>query len=229
MDISTLGSCIAIVMICYIVGMGCKASKRISDEWIPVIMAVIGGILGAVGMGVIPDFPATDYITAVAVGMFKDATGYEILTDAMKALLSQYPGLYENETIKFEELGKESGIAFSADNGALIYSEKEDVCGTMHQVCQYPFYVVYRTASDKERQKLSVQKFLDNLGKWICREPVIINGSETRLNTFPELSQGRVIKRITRDNSYGLEPQESGVQDWLLPLSVRYENTYEVI
>ena len=49
MDISTLGSCIAIVMICYIVGMGCKASKRISDEWIPVIMAVIGGILGAVG------------------------------------------------------------------------------------------------------------------------------------------------------------------------------------
>ena len=40
----------------------------------------------------------------------KDATGYEILTDAMKALLNQYPGLYENETIKFEELGKESGM-----------------------------------------------------------------------------------------------------------------------
>lgn len=77
MDISTLGSCVAIVMICYIVGMGCKASKRISDEWIPVIMAVIGGILGAVGMGIIPDFPATDYITAIAVGMFNglSATG----------------------------------------------------------------------------------------------------------------------------------------------------------
>lgn len=159
----------------------------------------------------------------------KDVTGYEILTDAMKALLNQYPGLYQGESIKFEELNKDSGIAFSADNGALIYSEKEDVCGVMYQVCQYPFYVVYRTASDKERQKLSVQKFLDNLGKWICREPVVINGSETRLSAFPGLSQGRVIKRITRDNSYGLEPQESGVQDWLLPLSVRYENTYEVI
>ena len=73
----------------------------------------------------------------------KDATGYEILTDAMKALLNQYPGLYENETIKFEELGKESGIAFSADNGALVYLEEEDICGTMHQICQYPFYVVY--------------------------------------------------------------------------------------
>lgn len=159
----------------------------------------------------------------------KDADGKDILADAMKVLLNQYPGLHENETIKFEELGKESGIAFSSDNGALVYSEKEDVCGVMHQVCQYPLYVVYRTASEKERQKLSVQKFLDNLGKWICRESVVIDGSEQRLQAFPELSQGRVIKRITRDNSYGLEPQESGVQDWLLPLTVRYENTYETL
>lgn len=28
MDIATLGSCIAIVMICYIVGMGCKHQKN---------------------------------------------------------------------------------------------------------------------------------------------------------------------------------------------------------
>lgn len=58
-------------------GYGMQGIKRISDEWIPVIMAVIGGILGAVGMGVIPNFPATDYITAVAVGMFNglSATG----------------------------------------------------------------------------------------------------------------------------------------------------------
>ncbi|MEE0130715.1 MAG: phage holin family protein [Clostridium sp.] len=77
MDIATLGSCVAIVMICYIVGLGCKAAKKMPDEWIPVIMAVVGGVLGAAGMGVIPDFPATDYITAVAVGMFNGlaATG----------------------------------------------------------------------------------------------------------------------------------------------------------
>lgn len=87
MDISTLGSCVSIVAICYVVGMGCKASKRISDEWIPVIMAVIGGILGAVGMGVITDFPATDYITAVAVGMFNglSATGVnQVIKQAMQ-------------------------------------------------------------------------------------------------------------------------------------------------
>lgn len=158
----------------------------------------------------------------------KDATGYEILTSAMKALLNQYPGLDPGETIKFEELGEDSGIAFSADNGALVYSEKEDICGGIHQVCQYPFYVVYRSAAQKERYKLSIQQFLDTLGKWICREPAVINGVETRLSAFPRLSNGRKIKRITRDNSYGTEPQENGVQDWILPVSVRYTNDFEL-
>ncbi len=58
----------AIVALSYVVGLGCKAAKKIPDEWIPVIMAIVGGILGALGMGTIPDFPASDYITAVAVG-----------------------------------------------------------------------------------------------------------------------------------------------------------------
>jgi hypothetical protein len=68
MEITTLGTCVAIVTLSYVVGLGCKAAKKIPDEWIPVIMAVVGGALGALGMGTIPDFPATDYITAVAVG-----------------------------------------------------------------------------------------------------------------------------------------------------------------
>lgn len=158
-----------------------------------------------------------------------DADGYDILTTAMKALLNQYPGLQEDETIRFEQLEDDSGIAFSNDNGALVYSEKEDVCGVMHQVCQYPFFVIYRTASLREKQKINAQAFLDSLGKWICREPVTIDGVDTRLTTFPELSGGRIIKRITRDNSYGTVPQENGVQDWLLPLTVRYEYNYETI
>lgn len=143
----------------------------------------------------------------------KDASGYDVLTIAVKALLNQFPGLYENETVKFEELGEDSGIAFSADNGALIFSETEDVLGGVRQTCQYPFYIIYRTSSTKERQKMSIQEFLDTFGKWLCREPVVIDGSEERLSNYPTLSQGRKITKVTRDNSYGLEPQESGVQD----------------
>lgn len=157
----------------------------------------------------------------------KDASGYDVLTIAVKALLNQFPGLYENETVKFEELGEDSGIAFSADNGALIFSETEDVLGGVRQTCQYPFYIIYRTSSTKERQKMSIQEFLDTFGKWLCREPVVIDGSEQRLSNYPTLSRGRKITKVTRDNSYGLEPQESGVQDWILPVSIEYKYDFE--
>lgn len=157
----------------------------------------------------------------------KDVSGYDVLTIAVKALLNQFPGLYENKTVKFEELGEDSGIAFSADNGALIFSETEDVLGGVRQTCQYPFYIIYRKSSTKERQKMSIQEFLDTFGKWLCREPVVIDGSEERLSNYPTLSQGRKITKVTRDNSYGLEPQESGVQDWILPVSIEYKYDFE--
>lgn len=74
MDLSLLGNCVPIIMICYGVGFACKTFPKIPDERIPVIMLLVGGILGAIGMRIIPSFPATDYITAVAVGMFNGLT-----------------------------------------------------------------------------------------------------------------------------------------------------------
>lgn len=69
MDISTMGTCLAIVVITYLVGVAAKASSVVKDELIPVIVGVVGGILGVVGMYVIPDFPAQDVLNAVAVGI----------------------------------------------------------------------------------------------------------------------------------------------------------------
>ena len=68
-DISTLGTVVGIVAICYVIGLGCKAYEKIPDKWIPVIMAVCGGVLGVAGLYTMPDFPADDVINAVAVGM----------------------------------------------------------------------------------------------------------------------------------------------------------------
>ncbi len=158
----------------------------------------------------------------------KDATGYEVITEAMKDLLNQFPGLLPGESVKYEELGDDEGIAFSNDAGALVYAQTEDVTGGIHQICQYPFFIVYRAAgSAKERQKMSIQEFLDAFGKWLCKEPVTIKGETYKLSGYPKLLGGRQIKRITRDNSYGTEPQENGVQDWLLPVTVEYRNDIE--
>lgn len=158
----------------------------------------------------------------------KDATGYEVITEAMKDLLNQFPGLLPGETVKYEELGEEEGIAFSNDSGALVYTETQDVIGGVHQTCQYPFFIVYRAASSaREKQKMSIQEFLDAFGKWLCREPAVIDGKTYNLSSYPKLAGTRQIRRITRDNSYGTEPQENGVQDWLLPVTVEYRNDIE--
>ena len=69
MDISTMGTVVAIVVITYLIGIAAKNIPAIKDELIPVIVGICGGILGVVGMYVIPDFPAQDILNAIAVGI----------------------------------------------------------------------------------------------------------------------------------------------------------------
>ena len=58
----------AITVIAYIFGAIVKASN-IESKWIPIVCGVVGAILGAVAMMIgMPAFPATDYLTAIAVG-----------------------------------------------------------------------------------------------------------------------------------------------------------------
>lgn len=63
--IATVG---AITVISYVVGMACKAYGKI-DKWIPVIVSVVGAVLGLVGMRTMADFPAQDVLNALAVGI----------------------------------------------------------------------------------------------------------------------------------------------------------------
>lgn len=58
----------AITVIAYIIGLVVKAS-HLADKWIPIICGIIGGVLGIVGMFLMPEFPANDFISAAAVGI----------------------------------------------------------------------------------------------------------------------------------------------------------------
>ena len=58
----------AITVIAYLIGSAVKATS-LDNRWIPIICGTVGGILGVLAMRIMPDFPATDYITAVAVGI----------------------------------------------------------------------------------------------------------------------------------------------------------------
>ncbi len=69
MDLSNCVTVVPIVIICYLVGIGCKASKKVSDKAIPVIVGIVGGIIAVPAMYVMKSFPAEDIITAISVGI----------------------------------------------------------------------------------------------------------------------------------------------------------------
>lgn len=64
-----IASVAAITVIAYLVGIACKASAVVKDELIPVICGVTGAVLGIASLYLMPDYPAHDPITAIAVGI----------------------------------------------------------------------------------------------------------------------------------------------------------------
>lgn len=154
-----------------------------------------------------------------------DGTGFDILKDAVLALLNQFPGL-EGREITFSGLTEESGISMEPDSGTLIFKEKKDITGGVHRECQFPFFIVYRSGAASSYLKMSTAEFLDTLGAWLCREPVTIDDTTVQLTKYPELTGGRSITNVTRFNSYALEPNQNKTQDWIIPITVHYTHEF---
>lgn len=80
----------AITVIAYLVGLVVRATA-LNNKWIPAICAAVGGVLGIVGLFTMPDFPATDVLSALAVGIVSGlaATGAD---QAVKQLMEEGGG-----------------------------------------------------------------------------------------------------------------------------------------
>lgn len=80
--INSLGiaSVAGITIIVYLLGMIVGASG-VNNKWIPAICGLAGAVLGVVGLFFMPDYPASDIINAVAVGIASGlaATGIDQL------------------------------------------------------------------------------------------------------------------------------------------------------
>ena len=75
-----------IVVICYLVGLNVKATPWNNNKIIPIVCGMAGAVLGVAGMYVMPEFPAADPITAVAVGIVSGlaATGADQAVKQLK-------------------------------------------------------------------------------------------------------------------------------------------------
>ncbi len=81
-----IATVVAITVIVYIVGLIVKAT-RLDNKWIPVICGLSGIVLGIAALYIgVPDFPATDPLTAAAVGAASGlaATGADQIVKQLK-------------------------------------------------------------------------------------------------------------------------------------------------
>lgn len=157
-----------------------------------------------------------------------DIDGEEAVSDVLLKLLNEFPGLGTRK-ITFSTLTESSGIGFFPTSGAAILSEKEDITGHVKQVCLYPFIIVYRSHFKTEDQKLKAKEFLDTLGKWLERQPVVIGKETHQLSAYPALLSGnRVIKSVGRTNPAHLETAyQDGIEDWAISATLRFENEFD--
>ena len=74
-----------ITVICYLAALAIKQTP-LANKWLPTICGALGAVLGPVCMAWVPDFPAGDPVTAVAVGIVSGlaATGADQLAKQLK-------------------------------------------------------------------------------------------------------------------------------------------------
>lgn len=60
----------AITILAYMVGLVWKTVLPFNDKWIPIVCGLFGAVVGFAAYFIkVPDFPAQDVITAVAIGV----------------------------------------------------------------------------------------------------------------------------------------------------------------
>ena len=159
-----------------------------------------------------------------------DVDGYDEVTKALLALINNYPALGANERIEFATLGEKSGKAMFPISGAIVQTETEDITGHVTQDCLYPFYVIYQKSGLSEKTKVTAKEWLDNLGRWLERQPVQINGQPYQLLNYPELNGDRKIIEVERQSpSYLDSVDDNKAEKWAIYISARYRNDFEKI
>ena len=70
METLNIATFTTIIALCYFIGFIAKQIPAIKNNYIP----LIGAILGVIGYFTIPDYPASDLLTAISVGVASGLT-----------------------------------------------------------------------------------------------------------------------------------------------------------
>lgn len=159
-----------------------------------------------------------------------DLEGSTAVSKVLSALLDQFPGLGSGEHFAFSTLPETGGKAFYPTSGAVYLENRESITGHVKQTCLYPFTITYRAAPATEIQRMRIKEFLDLLGQWLERQPIVIGDKGYQwIEDYPSLGAGnRKIKSILATNASHLQAAyQDGVEDWVIGMQLQYTNEYD--
>ena len=88
--------------------------------------------------------------------------------------------------------------------------------------------VIYRASGLSENRKASVKEWLDNLGIWLEKQVIAINGAEHKLTEYPQLTDGRKFITISRSSPAYLDSvEENNAENWAISIIAKYKNNFE--
>lgn len=182
-----------------------------------------------------------------------DPDGYGLVTDALRALIAQYPGLEKGDGFSFSTAPTGAGKAIFPTTGAVIQSEIESITGHVTQMCLYPFTALFRASGLSQKNRVNAKEWLDTFGRWLERQAVVINEVRYILKDYPVLTtagehdnldiyygdydngigsnpvQGiRKILNITRQTpAYLSSVNEDKSEDWVISMVLMYRNEFD--
>lgn len=150
----------------------------------------------------------------------------DIITEKLMTLVNEYPRLEAGETIEFSVLDEDGGIAFFPTSGAAVERSVRDVLGHTEQIITYPFIVIYRANGLSEGNKVDVKEWLDDLGRWLEKQPITV-GETTYTITYPTLDANRRFTTIQRSAPSSLNSiNDNQTEDWAISIIARYSNEF---
>ena len=156
-----------------------------------------------------------------------DFDGYEVVKDAILEIIKQCPLIEGKEPVSFGVLEETHGFAMIPVSSSVIESTRKSITGKVTEVCYYPFALVYRGSGMNEKKKSEVSELLDNIGKWLERKEIIVDGVSQKLQSYPALTGNRKFLEIRRQtNSYFANVYEDKSEDWEIRITARYQNEY---
>lgn len=156
-----------------------------------------------------------------------DLDGQEVVTTALMDLLNQFPGLEDGDVITYSTLKEDAGKAVFPTSGAAIRTETTNILGDVTQQIDYPIIVIYRASGLSQKRKESVKEWLDNLGRWLEKQPVTIKGQVFKLEEYPELAGTREFEEIRRSSGSYLDSlNESKAENWAINITATYKNEF---